>query len=79
MVKFCLLQTSEETEMKLNKTTHQLANTKDQLRQVRDMMTAERVSKEKTFSQLENAKKKIGAVHLDAVLLESITWAMSTR
>ena len=68
MANVCLLQTLEETEMKLNKTTHQLTNTKDQLRQVREMMTAERVSREKTISQLETAKKKIGAVQLDAVL-----------
>jgi Fic family protein len=50
----------------LIKTTSQLTTAKDQVRQVRDMLNAERASKEKINSsltgQLEVAKKTIGTL-----------------
>lgn len=59
-----IVQTCEETESKLNKTAVQLNTNQDQLRQVREMLNAERSSKEKANSslanQLEMAKRKIG-------------------
>ena len=61
---FIEFQTCEETESKLNRTTMELTNRKDQVAQVREMLAAERAGKEKLnvklSSQLEAARKRIG-------------------
>ena len=58
------VQSGEEKDSKLNKLTVQLNSSKEQVKNVRDMLAAERSSKErlnaKLTAQLEAANRKIG-------------------